>query len=163
MSDQPSAREQLRVAFLTNAEHLADHAKLADFIAGLEEALKKINKPERLRTVAKHFKHATTEVEAKEAMLEGVVSLQDVVECKPDVFSRKQGTLMRQQEEDILSRVDSDYWKKKKQEIHSEGKGITCRFCKKPTASVTNMMQIRASDEPMTIFYQCYSCDKKWK
>ena len=39
---------------------------------------------------------------------------------------------------------------------------ITCKACKKKKVTYYQK-QVRGSDEPMTIFYECQECGKKWK
>ena len=39
---------------------------------------------------------------------------------------------------------------------------IQCRFCKKNAVSYTQK-QTRSADEPMTLFYACSACDRRWR
>ena len=39
---------------------------------------------------------------------------------------------------------------------------IQCKFCKKNAVSYTQK-QTRSADEPMTLFYACSACDRRWR
>ena len=39
---------------------------------------------------------------------------------------------------------------------------IQCKFCQKHSVSYTQK-QTRSADEPMTLFYACSACDRRWR
>jgi DNA-directed RNA polymerase subunit M/transcription elongation factor TFIIS len=61
--------------------------------------------------------------------------------------------------------IETTIEKQKKLYAKSDGGAITmwCHGCKKKSKCDYYQMQTRSADEPMTTFFTCLECDKKWK
>ena len=106
---------------------------------------------DHLRSVFINLKHKelVTNINA------GHIKAQDVAfmthqELRPDVW------------DELIKAKSIRDMNKFNQNIESMTDTFTCRKCRQKKCSYY-MVQLRASDEPMTIFIQCLNCGNRWK
>lgn len=56
----------------------------------------------------------------------------------------------------------SDWIMEQYKKSTAKGGGLMCIKCKS-TKTMTNLVQTRGADEPMTEFNTCFNCGKTWK
>ena len=54
------------------------------------------------------------------------------------------------------------YFELKKNEMKNTP-GLTCKNCKQTTVYLTSEKQTRCADEPMTKYYECFTCGNKFR
>ena len=106
---------------------------------------------DHLRSVFINLKHN----EVVNNINAGHIKAQDVAfmthqELRPDVW------------DELIKAKSIRDMNKFNQNIESMTDTFTCRKCRQKKCSYY-MIQLRASDEPMTIFVQCLTCGNRWK
>lgn len=141
-------------SFVRNlSEQDAQHKELVPFLEGVEKELYREFEGDDSK-ILKHLKEIrfsmepTSSTAGKLRMLAGAVPPKEVVANKSSLYVAAQ------------SRKSSDEADIKK--LPLTGEGEECERCQQPEAICTKMLQIRASDEPMTRFMHCRACDHQW-
>lgn len=87
---------------------------------------------------------------AKLMMLDGSIEVKDVIQNKSSTYT---ATSRKSSQDDGDKKVAPSFPK---------GHGEECEKCKENEAYCWRMVQIRASDEPMTRFMRCRACNFEW-